>query len=195
MKRLIRLGVFVAILAVLAMGTSFALAGGVKEALDNVIPGSNAVDHTKQLLDKDEVSSNVVVAASKSASLKGDGFAEDVSSQSSGDDMEITGAVESLTSDTIVVSGSTIMINGETEFEDEITVGDIVTVQVSPLQDGTLFAEEIELFSDEEDDMDEDDSGFDDDDEDSDDDEDDSEDDSDDDNDEDESEDQHEDDD
>jgi hypothetical protein len=187
MKKLLRLSIFVVILAGLAMGTTFAFASGAKTILSLAQSGGKAVEAalaaSKASLKGSNDSSTDVVAVnvSKRSDLRGNGAQENASSNfsatSSSDETQITGVVESLTSDAIVVSGSVIAITSETEFEDEIAVGDMVEIDVTGAPDGTLTADEIELFEDDDmedpgdDDSDEDDFDDDSDDEDSDDDE------------------------
>lgn len=153
MKKILRLSIFVVILAVFAMGTTFAFAQGAKTILNLAQSGKTAEEALAAL------------TVSKRSDLRGNGTQDDTSTQSSDlssssssdDEIEITGMVESITSDAIVVSGNVIAITSETEFEDEIAVGDMVEVEAISTADGTLTADEIELF--EEDDFDDDSDG------------------------------------
>lgn len=69
------------------------------------------------------------------------------------DDQEeviVTGTVTSITTDTLVVGDTSITITPDTEFEDEVTVGDMVKVKAYFAEDGTLVAIKVELLEDDE---------------------------------------------
>jgi hypothetical protein len=64
------------------------------------------------------------------------------------DKNEFTGKVEVITPDTWTVNGKVFAINGQTEIEDGILLGDVVKVHYSVNSDGTFTATEIELAGD-----------------------------------------------
>jgi acyl-CoA hydrolase len=74
------------------------------------------------------------------------------SSMNDDDEIEIIGTVTSITTDTLVVSDTVIAITPETEFEDEVAVGDMVKVEAFYADDGTLTARKVELFEEDDDD-------------------------------------------
>ena len=67
------------------------------------------------------------------------------SESSAGEEVEITGVVESITDSVIVVSGQTIEIIDATDIEDGVSVGDQVKVEAIVGSDGTFTASEIEF--------------------------------------------------
>ena len=162
MKNLVRLTIFVIILAGLAVGTTFALASGAKTLLNIDLRSTGAMKSSD-----DSSADYVAVSVSKSAELHSNGSQEAKGASSAAsnaeskaasstssyeDDMEIVGMVESLTSDSIVISGTVIAITAETEIKDPIAVGDMVKAHTFTADDGTLTAREIELLDDEDDD-------------------------------------------
>jgi len=61
------------------------------------------------------------------------------------DDQEVTGTVEAITADSITIDGVTYSITDLTEFNDVISVGDEVKIQVIVNTDGTFTISEIEI--------------------------------------------------
>jgi hypothetical protein len=100
---------------------------------------------------------------------------------------DIEGTIDSLTDNTVVIDGQTILINADTEIEGTLAVGATVRVEILIQPDGSLLALEIEVVDEDDDDEDDEDDDEDDDDEDDDDEDDEDDDDDDDDDDEDES--------
>lgn len=66
---------------------------------------------------------------------------------SSGDDIEVIGMLEALTSASLTIDGVEYQIDSLTEFKGEIVVGDQVKAHVIVNADGTLTVREIEKFS------------------------------------------------
>ncbi len=61
------------------------------------------------------------------------------------EEVEIFGSVEQLTPNFVTVNGEVIRLTSQTEFKNEIVVGDFVKVHALLGDDGALTAREIEL--------------------------------------------------
>ena len=148
MKNLSRLTVLVVILASLALVTGAAFASGSKTALGIDLRGNGTPE--------DSATSTPTAGVD----LRGDGTPEDnsaSSSMSADGETELTGTLESISSEWIVVSGTQIALTQDTELEDSLAVGDTVKVHAYTAADGTLTAREVELFDGSSDDMSDDD--------------------------------------
>jgi ribonuclease E len=182
MKKIVRLTVFVIILAGLAVGTSLAFADSAPSGLktDQRSSSSSMTAELNASSIQEASTSGLAASSSVKAELRGSASEKEASAgssassasssssssaSSSDDETEIVGVVESLTSDAIVISGAAIAISSDTEIDDEVSVGDTVKVEAFTASDGTLTAREIELFEndDDMDDQGDDDDDFDDD--------------------------------
>lgn len=132
MKNLTRLTVLVVILAALTLATGIAFASGAQTALNIDLRGNGTPED------------NHASATPTPSSMSVNG------------ELEIIGVVESLTSDTLVISGIQIAFTQSTEFEDSIAVGDTVKVHAYTAGDGALTAREVELYPGSDDDLDDD---------------------------------------
>ncbi|HMN59141.1 MAG TPA: DUF5666 domain-containing protein [Anaerolinea sp.] len=66
--------------------------------------------------------------------------------------MHFTGVVEQMGADAWVISGKTVKVDGQTEIDEGLKVGDPVSVSFVVLEDGSWLAREIEALEQEEDD-------------------------------------------
>lgn len=59
--------------------------------------------------------------------------------------LDFDGVVQSISSGQWVVGGKTLIITGDTRIDEDISLGDSVSVEAEQASDGTLYAEKIEL--------------------------------------------------
>ena len=134
MKSLTRLTVLVVVLVGLTLATGVAYAGQFDQQLSGIVHLVQGTSAQAQDLMDIGLRNNAAQQKSSSSSTMDD------------DEIEIVGIVTGITTDTITVSDTVIAITPETEFKDEVAVGDMVKVEAFYADDGTLTARKVELF-------------------------------------------------